>query len=93
MITTLQNLIEADSYGKDDKEDLRAELALIDRIEADLKALKTARRELAVESGYAEMTTVERINTPNLTWWRKNKPRSWAKYCTTSSYKRFTWHK
>ena len=91
MYKTIQNLIEIDSQGIDYREDLKSELALIDQIEKDLKALKKARRELAVEAGYAEMKTCERTNVPNLTWWKTNKPKSWAKYCTVSTYDRFTW--
>ena len=58
MFKTIQTLIEADSHGIDYREDLKAELAMIDQIEKDLKALKQARRELAVEAGYAEFKEV-----------------------------------
>ena len=58
MYKTIQNLIETDSYGVDYREDLKSELAMIDQIEKDLKALKQARRELAVEAGYAEFKEV-----------------------------------
>ena len=58
MFNTIKNLIEADSHGIDYREDLKAELAMIAEIEENLKALKQARRELAVEAGYAEFKTV-----------------------------------
>jgi len=58
MFKTIQQLIEVDSYGIDYREDLKTELALIDQIEKDLRALKQARRELAVEAGYAEFKEV-----------------------------------
>jgi len=58
MYNTIKKIIEADSHGIDYREDLKAELALINQVEADLKALKQARRELAVEAGYAQFKTV-----------------------------------
>jgi hypothetical protein len=58
MITTLRVFIEADSHGIDFRQDLRSELEIIDQMIKDLQAHKTARRELAVESGYAEFKEV-----------------------------------
>ena len=69
MYNTIKQIIEADSYGVDYREDLKAELALIDQIEKDLKALKQARRELAVEAGYAmfkEVTIKEHIRKEHI---------------------------
>jgi alpha-D-ribose 1-methylphosphonate 5-triphosphate synthase subunit PhnG len=57
-MTTLRLQIEADSHGVDFRQDLRSELEIIDRLIKDLQAHKTARRELAVESGYAEFKEV-----------------------------------
>ena len=57
-MTTLRLQIEADSHGVDFRQDLRSELEIIDRLMKDLQAHKTARRELAVESGYAEFKEV-----------------------------------
>ena len=69
MYNTIKQIIEADSQGIDYREDLKAELALIDQIEKDLKALKQARRELAVEAGYAmfkEVTIKEHIRKEHI---------------------------
>jgi hypothetical protein len=61
-MTTLRVFIEADSHGIDFRQDLRSELEIIDQMIKDLQAHKTARRELAVESGYAEFKEVtERV--------------------------------
>ena len=57
-MTTLRVFIEADSHGVDFRQDLRSELDIIDQMIKDLQAHKTARRELAVESGYAEFKEV-----------------------------------
>jgi hypothetical protein len=57
-MTTLRVFIEADSHGIDFRQDLRSELEIIDQMIKDLQAHKTARRELAVESGYAEFKEV-----------------------------------
>jgi hypothetical protein len=57
-MTTLRAFIEADSHGIDFRQDLRSELEIIDQMIKDLQAHKTARRELAVESGYAEFKEV-----------------------------------
>jgi phosphoglycolate phosphatase-like HAD superfamily hydrolase len=54
----LRSIIESQSEGTDFRADLTAELEMIDQIEKDLKALKQARRELAVEAGYAEFKEV-----------------------------------
>ena len=69
MYNTIKQIIEADSHGIDYREDLKAELALIDQIEKDLKALKQARRERAVEAGYAmfkEITIKEHIRKEHI---------------------------
>jgi hypothetical protein len=57
-MSTLRLQIEADSHGVDFRQDLRSELEIIDRLVKDLQAHKTARRELAIESGYAEFKEV-----------------------------------
>jgi hypothetical protein len=57
-MSTLRVFIEADSHGIDFRIDLRSELDIIDQMIKDLQAHKTARRELAVESGYAEFKEV-----------------------------------
>ena len=54
----LNTMIDSQSEGQDFRDDLMAELDMIDQIEKDLKALKQARRELAVEAGYAEFKEV-----------------------------------
>jgi hypothetical protein len=50
-----------------------------------------AAQEMAIEDGIAEMKPCQRTNVPNLAWWKANKPKSWAKYCTVSTYDRFSW--
>ena len=58
-MSTLRLQIEADSHGVNFRQDLRSELdIIIDRLIKDLQAHKTARRDLAVESGYAEFKEV-----------------------------------
>jgi hypothetical protein len=54
----LRSIIESQSEGTDFRADLTAELEMIDQIEKDLKALKQARRELAVEEGFAQFKEV-----------------------------------
>ena len=68
-------------------------LAILKEIKSDVEAMITATQELAVEDGLAEMKTCQRTNVPNLSWWKANKPKSWEKYCTTSTYERFAWIK
>ena len=68
-------------------------LAILKEIKSDIDAMIKATQELAVEDGLAEMKTCERTNVPNLSWWKANKPKSWAKYCTVSTYERFAWIK
>jgi hypothetical protein len=54
----IRSIIESQSEGDDFKADLIAELEMIDRIEKELKTLKQARRELAVEEGFAQFKEV-----------------------------------
>jgi hypothetical protein len=54
----IRSIIESQSEGDDFKADLIAELEMIDRIEKELKILKQARRELAVEEGFAQFKEV-----------------------------------
>ena len=68
-----------------------AEINMIATIRNELKILETAVREMAIEDGHAEYVETTRTNTPNLAWWKKEKPRTWAKYCTLSPVKKFTW--
>ena len=68
-------------------------LAILKEIKSDVEAMIKATQELAVEDGLAEMKTCERTNVPNLSWWKANKRKSWAKYCTVSTYERFAWIK
>jgi hypothetical protein len=54
----IRSIIESQSEGDDFKADLTAELEMIDQIEKELKILKQARRELAVEEGFAQFKEV-----------------------------------
>ena len=58
MMKTLTQIIEAESHGIEWREDLQHELDMIDRCIKDLQAMKQARRELAVEAGYARFDAV-----------------------------------
>ena len=86
-LTKVQKLVE-----KKAKTESHADrLAVLKEIKSDIDAMIKATQELAVEDGIAEYKTCERTNVPNLSWWKANKPKSWAKYCTVSTYERFTW--
>ena len=54
----LNTMIDSQSEGQDFRDDLMAELDMIDQIEKELKILKQARRELAVEEGFAQFKEV-----------------------------------
>ena len=77
MIKALTTLIEADSHGIDWRADLEQELEMIDACLRDLAAMKQARRELAVEAGYAHFEEVlikehvRREHTQNRFRWNK----------------------
>ena len=88
-LTKVQKLVE-----KEAKTESHADrLAVLKEIKSDIDAMIKATQELAVEDGIAEYKTCERTNLPNLSWWKANKPKSWAKYCTVSTYDRFSWIK
>tara|TARA_B100000900_G_scaffold340780_1_gene303673 strand:- start:70 stop:342 length:273 start_codon:yes stop_codon:yes gene_type:complete len=88
-LTKVQKLVE-----KEAKTESHADrLAVLKEIKSDIDAMIKATQELAVEDGIAEYKTCERTNVPNLSWWKANKPKSWAKYCTVSTYDRFSWIK
>ena len=50
----LNTMIDSQSEGQDFRDDLMAELDMIDQIEKELKILKQSRRELAIEEGFAQ---------------------------------------
>jgi hypothetical protein len=50
----IRSIIESQSEGQDFRDDLMAELNMINQIEKELKILKQARHELAVEEGFAQ---------------------------------------
>lgn len=54
----LNTMIDSQSEGQDFRDDLMAELDMIDQIEKELKILKQSRRELAVEEGFAQFKEV-----------------------------------
>jgi len=54
----LNTMIDSQSEGQDFRDDLMAELNMIDQIEKELKILKQSRRELAVEEGFAQFKEV-----------------------------------
>ncbi len=54
----LNTMIDSQSEGQDFRDDLMAELEMIDQIEKELKILKQSRRELAVEEGFAQFKEV-----------------------------------
>ena len=54
----LNTMIDSQSEGQDFRDDLMAELDMIDQIEKDLKILKQSRRELAIEEGFAQFKEV-----------------------------------
>ena len=54
----LNTMIDSQSDGQDFRDDLMAELDMIDQIEKELKILKQSRRELAVEEGFAQFKEV-----------------------------------
>tara|TARA_R100000781_G_scaffold80835_1_gene49874 strand:- start:362 stop:736 length:375 start_codon:yes stop_codon:yes gene_type:complete len=56
-LSTITQMIEAMSDGKDFETDLRSELSLIDQAMENLKILKTSRQEMAMEQGFAIMFT------------------------------------
>ncbi len=88
-LTKVQKLVE-----KEAKTESHADrLAVLKEIKSDIDAMIKATQELAVEDGIAEYKTFERTNVPNLSWWKATKPQSWAKYCTVSTYDRFSWIK
>ena len=96
--TRVQQFVDAEIYGGSDPEvgcpdDPRDRLAVLKEIQNDVAALIQATKEMAVEDGIAEYKTFERTNVPNLSWWKATKPKSWARYCTISTYDRFTWIK
>ena len=63
----------------------------IDKKIAKLKKQKDALWAEAIDKDFAYYVQRTRTNTPNLTWWRENYPRSWEKYVTKSTYNKFTW--
>ena len=54
----LNTMIDSQSEGQDFRDDLMAELDMIDQIEKELKILKQSRRELAIEEGFAQFKEV-----------------------------------
>ena len=54
----LNTMIDSQSEGQDFRDDLMAELNMIDQSEKELKILKQSRRELAVEEGFAQFKEV-----------------------------------
>ena len=54
----LNTMIDSQSEGQDFRDDLMAELDMIDQIEKELKILKQSHRELAVEEGFAQFKEV-----------------------------------
>jgi len=67
-------------------------LAKLRGIEAKIKKLGKERNELreqAVKNGWAHWTFSVRMAAPTLQWWKKNKPRTWEQYATTTQVKKF----
>ena len=94
--TKVQQFVDAEIYSGSDPEvanidDIKERLAVLKEIKSDVDAMIKAAQEMAIEDGIAEMKPCQRPNGPNLAWWKANKPKSWAKYCTVSTYDRFTW--
>jgi hypothetical protein len=54
-LSTITQMIEAESNGEDFETDLRSELSLIEQAMENLKILKTSRQEMAKEEGFAVM--------------------------------------
>ena len=87
--TKMQQFVDAETTSQGYEE----RLDILKEIKRDVEAMIAATQQLAVEDGLAEMKTCQRTNVPNLSWWKANKPKSWEKYCTTSTYQRFAWIK
>ncbi len=56
-LSTITQMIEAESTGEDYETDLRSELSIIEQAMENLKILKTSREEIAKEEGFAIMFT------------------------------------
>tara|TARA_R100000995_G_scaffold79925_1_gene51311 strand:+ start:87 stop:329 length:243 start_codon:yes stop_codon:yes gene_type:complete len=56
--TVLNSIIEAETTGTDFRADLEIELDVIERTIKSLQAMKQARREIAVEEGFAQFNQV-----------------------------------
>jgi predicted phage-related endonuclease len=63
----------------------------IDEKIAKLKKQREALCAEAIDKDFAYFVQRTRTNTPNLSWWREQYPRSWEKYVTKSTYNKFAW--
>jgi hypothetical protein len=78
---------------KENKMNFEDKVKDIDKKIAKLKKQKDALCAEAIDKDFAYYVQRTRTNTPNLTWWRENYPRSWEKYVTKSTYNKFAWKK
>ncbi len=88
-LTKIQKLVEKEAKTQSPAD----RLTVLKEIKSDIDDMIKETQELAVKEGIAEYKTFERTNVPNLKWWKETKPQSWAKYCTISTYDRFSWIK
>jgi hypothetical protein len=76
---------------KENKMDFENKVKDIDKKIAKLKKQRDALCAEAIDKDFAYFVQRTRTNTPNLSWWREQYPRSWEKYVTKSTYNKFTW--
>lgn len=66
----------------------------IETLELEIKRLtreRDALRAAAVEAGAAQWAESVRTYAPNLEWWKAQHPKTWERYVTTGTTKRFVW--
>jgi hypothetical protein len=73
------------------KMDFENKVKDIDKKIAKLKKQRDALCAEAIDKDFAYFVQRTRTNTPNLSWWREQYPRSWEKYVTKSTYNKFAW--
>ena len=58
----------------------------------EIKALQEIEKANAIANGEAKLVSKVRWNAPNVAHWRAKHPKSWQKYCTSTTYQTTVWN-
>ena len=86
-IKTLTTLLE-----NSDNETSKDRYDFLKLISNEIKSLQQIEKANAIANGEAKLVSKVRWNAPNVAYWRETlKPKSWKKYCTSTTYQTTVW--